>query len=74
MLNLFLQELYYIPYKYINGNKLLVKGKLITKYYSIRKEFKALGIIASKSKDQSDSQDDLVAGLLFIYICSFFCN
>ncbi|XP_067212132.1 uncharacterized protein [Linepithema humile] len=61
MLNLFLQELYYIPYKYINGNKLLVKGKLITKYYSIRKEFKALGIIASKSKDQSDSQDDLVA-------------
>ncbi|XP_067209346.1 uncharacterized protein [Linepithema humile] len=48
-------ELYYIPYKYINGNKLLVKGKLITKYYSIRKEFKALGIIASKSKDQSDS-------------------
>ncbi|XP_067210770.1 uncharacterized protein [Linepithema humile] len=54
-------ELYYIPYKYINGNKLLVKGKLITKYYSIRKEFKALGIIASKNKDQSDSQDDLVA-------------
>ncbi|XP_039312201.1 uncharacterized protein LOC113003418 isoform X2 [Solenopsis invicta] len=62
-------ELYFIPYKYSNGMKFVAKGKLITKYYSIRKDFKALGII-TRNKDQldsdslDDSEDDDVQGKL----------
>ncbi|XP_077262855.1 uncharacterized protein LOC143897811 [Temnothorax americanus] len=62
-------ELYFIPYKYSNGRKFVAKGKLITKYCSIRKDFKALGII-TRNKDQldsdslDDSEDDDVQGKL----------
>lgn len=73
MMILFWQEFYFIPYKYSNGRKFLAKGKLITKYYSIRKEFKALGII-TKNKDQldSDSQDDLEGWLCGVSLYAFF--
>lgn len=63
----FWQEFYFIPYKNYDGSKFLAKGKLITKYYSIRKEFKALGVITG-NKDQLDSEDDLEGWLCCLYL------
>ncbi|KYN30158.1 hypothetical protein ALC57_00384, partial [Trachymyrmex cornetzi] len=51
-------EIYFIPYKNCDGRKLLAKGKLISKYYSIRKEFKALGVIQTKIQSESDDSGD----------------
>lgn len=74
MLILFWQELYFIPYKYSNGIKLLAKGKLVSKYYSIRKEFKALNIITgNKNQLELDSEDDL-RGWSYAVSLFVFCN
>lgn len=64
------QELYLIPYKNCDGKKFVAKGKLVTKYYSIRKEFKALGII-TQNKDESGSEDDLEGQLCRFYLHFF---
>ena len=41
----------------------LAKGKLISKYYSLRKELKAIGVLScEKSEADSDAENDLFPG------------
>ncbi|KAJ1519817.1 hypothetical protein ONE63_005069 [Megalurothrips usitatus] len=49
---------YFIPYRNSEGSqKCQAKGKLVSKYYTLRKEMTAAGII-SKKRDDVDSDDD----------------
>ena len=52
------QETYYIPYRKEGNHKCLAKGKLVPKYYSLRKDFRASGLI-SNNKDEVDSGTEI---------------
>lgn len=51
------QETYYIPYCVMNdGSRVLAKGKLISKYYALRKDLKALKVVDDNNSDSSDDE------------------